>query len=572
MKIAIRNRLGGIFAAIAVGVASLGLAPASATAAVPSAKTLPSEVYLYLSVPSVQELKARFNKTSLSKIQNDPAFADFIKQIESGLEQASKDFERETKMKLKDLLDIPTGEVALTVLKPPRGQVAAIAFVDFGESKKVVNDLLTKLEDAMEKENVDRKVQQAENTEIVVYTFPNENQRGPIKPQFAYFVKGSQFVVSNEISALESVLTRWDGKAPRTLADNRIYKHIMDKCKTGNDEPVFKWYLNPIESVKAGVMAAAEGNPQAAMVLGLMPLLGLNDFRGMGGTGDWAVNGYESVSKSLLYVDQPPQGLLNMFRFPATDLAPPKWVSAKTQTYLAGNWDMNAAYEAVETLVDTFQGAGALDRVIDDLADKPEGPGLHIKKDILDQLSGRFIMTSDGVENIGDEVPKMMFSIGVRDSKKAKDVIAKILKKDGGQTKTRNFRGETIVEFDAGQTTAGLSVVNNAIMISTNVSTLEQVIRGDRTQTPLAESATYRQLAKQFPAKTSFIVYQDIAGQIKLIYETARKGDFDNPEIKVDFTTLPPFEALEKYLPVSGGYTIPDENGVLSISFDQLKK
>lgn len=569
-------RWGGIFALAAVIAATFAPSPVAAQA-VPSAKVLPTDVYLYFSIPSVKELKSRWDKTTFSQIRNDPAFAEFVGQLEENYEKASREFEKETQMKLGDLLDVPTGEVSVALMKPPRGQMAMVGFVDFGKSEDMVDQLLAKLEDAMDEKNAERKVQEFKNTRIVVYKFPGADQeKGPLKPEFSYFVKDTQFVVSNDVSALESVLTNWGGAGDRSFANNRIFKHIMEKCKTGNADPLMQWYVNPIEALKAGVTLAAEGNPQAMMVMGFLPLLGLNDFRGMGGTADWATDGYETISKSMLYVDQPPQGLLNLFRFPAADLSPPNWVGEKTQAYAAANWDVEAAYEAVETLVDTFQGAGALDRIVDDFAEQPGGPGIHIKKDVLDQLSGRFYMVNQGVESIEQNVPKMLFSVGVRNTKAMQDLIAKLTKMDGVPAKPRNFQGETIVEFDAGQATVGLCVVNESIMISSDISLLEAYVRGDRAQKALADSPAYRQIAKDFPAKTSILSFQQTDEQVRVVYEAARKGELGEADIPVEvkdlLSKLPPFEALRKYLPISGGYTVPDENGVLFINVSQMKK
>jgi hypothetical protein len=569
-------RWGGIFALAAVMAAVFAPRPAAAQA-VSSTKVLPSDVYLYFSIPSVAELKSRFEKTSFSKIVKDPAFGEFVGQLEEYYEKASREFEKETQLKLKDLLDLPTGEVSFAVMKPPRGQVAAVAFLDFGKSEDLVDQLLSKLEDALDKENVARKVQEFKNTRIVVYTFPGAaEEKGPIKPEFSYFIKDTQFVVSNEVSALESVLTNWGGEADRSFANNRIFKHIMEKCKPGDAEPLFQWFLNPIEALKAGVTVAAEGNPQAMMVMGFLPLLGLNDFRGMGGAGDWATGGYEGISKTMMYVDQPPQGLLNLFRFPATDLAPPQWVGAKTQAYAGMNWDVEAAYEAVETLVDTFQGAGALDRIIDDLAEREGGPGFHLKKDVLDQLSGRFYMVNQGVESLEQAVPKLMFSVGVRNTKTMQDFVAKIIKTQGVPAKTRNFRGETIVEFDAGQATVGLCVFNNSILISSDISQLEAVVRGDRAQQALADSPEYRMVTKSYPQKTSILSFQQSDDQVKILFEAARKGELGNADIPVEakdlLSKLPPFEAIQKYLPLSGSYAVPDENGVIFVNTSQMKK
>jgi hypothetical protein len=569
------SRLAGAIALVAVLAVALLPRPVAAQA-VSSAKVLPTDVYLYVSVPSVKELKARWDKTQFAQIRKDPAFGDFVGELEELFDKASAELEKETRLKLKDLLDLPAGEVSVALLKPPRGQIAIAGFVDFGTSEDLVDQLLVRLEEALKSENAERKVQDFKNTRLVVYSFPNAQPAGPFKAEFAYFVKDTQFVVSNDVSALESVLTNWDGNADRSFASNDVYSKIMEQCKSDNAEPVLKWFINPIELVKVGLNIAAEGNPQVMMAMGFLPLLGLNDFRGMGGTMDWATGGYETISKSMLYVNQPPQGLLNLFKFPATDLSPPAWVGDNTQAFIAANWDVEAAYEAVETLVDTFQGAGALDRIIDDLAERPDGPKIHIKKDVLDQLSGRFYVINQGVEKIDQAIPKMAFSIGVRNTKTMQDFIAKLIKMPGVPAKTRDFRGTSIIEFDAGQTTVGLAVVNNSIMICTDVTLLEQVIRGDRAQQPLVDSAAYRQITKDFPAKTSILSFQQTDDQLKVIYEALRQGQLQNADLPQEakdvLSKLPEFEAMKKYLPVSGGYTVPDENGVLFISISQVKE
>ena len=576
MKPANLFRRAGAFTLFALALTTFMPTPARAEA-VPSSKVLPDDVYFYFSVPSVQELKARWSKTSFGQIQNDPAFNEFNGQIKELMDKAGREFEQQTKMKIQDLLDVPTGEVAFSVIKPPQGALALVGFLDFGKSEDMVDQLLAKLEDVLKEENADRKVQEFKNTRIVVYKMPGaDQQQGPIKPGFSYFVKDTQFVVSSEVSALESVLNNWDGQGQRTFANNRIFDAIMRKCKSDNEKPVFQYFFDPIGTLKAGMSAFGGENQQAMMVMNLvLPLSGLNDFRGMGGTVDWATGGYETVSKSMLYVNQPPQGLLNLFLFPAADLSPPPWVGENTQTYMGVNWDLEAAYDAIESMVDQFRGAGTLEGMIDNIANEPGGPGIHIKKDIVDQLSGRFHLSMLGVDNLEQEVPKFLASVGVRNTKTMQDLLAKVIKNQNAPVKTRDFRGETIMEIEEGNAKFSLSVFNNAIVFTTDASLLEGVIRGDRTQKPLADSAAYRQMSKTIPAKTSMLTFQDTEGQIKPIYEAARQGKLGNadipPEAKTLLESLPPFEAVKKYLPVTVGYTIPDENGVFSTSISQTK-
>ena len=255
----------------ALALATVLPAPARAEV-VPSAKVLPDNVYFYFSVPSVTDLKARFQKTSFGQIQTDPAFKEFFDQVKEFMDKGGREFEAQTKMKIKDLLEVPSGEVAVSVIKPPQGSLAVVGFLDFGKSEDMVDELLKKLEDAMDAENADRKVQEFKDTRIVVYKLQNPDlEKGPIKPGFAYFVKDTQIVASNEVSALEAVITNWDGKGDRTFANNRVFKAIMEKCKTGNDKPVVEYFFDPIGAVKAAVTAFGGDNPQAMMAVNPLP-------------------------------------------------------------------------------------------------------------------------------------------------------------------------------------------------------------------------------------------------------------------------------------------------------------
>jgi hypothetical protein len=67
---------------------------------------------------------------------------------------------------------------------------------------------------------------------------------------------------------------------------------------------------------------------------------------------------------------------------------------------------------------------------------------------------------------------------------------------------------------------------------------------------------------------------------LEMIYEALRSGkatggadDADGADgeggdkVRIDFSKLPPFSAIREYLPVSGSYVVPDENGVLFVEF-----
>jgi hypothetical protein len=173
-------------------------------------------------------------------------------------------------------------------------------------------------------------------------------------------------------------------------------------------------------------------------------------------------------------------------------------------------------------------------------------------------------------------------ALGVKDAKKAKATLDKVSKMQGIPVKSRDFRGEIIYTMEgipglgASDREMGLTVIQNHLMFSTDVSRLEQVILGDKDRKPLADSAKYKKLAQHFPKETSIQWYQEQEGQMKSLYEMFRSGKAPEaiaatPFAKIiegiDFKKLPEFDAIKKYLPPSGSYGVPHANGAMFVTF-----
>ena len=148
----------------------------------------------------------------------------------------------------------------------------------------------------------------------------------------------------------------------------------MERCHDESGDPTMKFFLNPIGLVQSGLNMAQTIQPQVGMVSPFLPMLGFDKLKGWGGASYVATGDFDSVSKTFVYADSP-TGVLNVFQFPATEITPPKWVSAGVSMYFGGNWNVAGAYTAVEGLVDMFMGRGHLSRLMDQAANA--GPGIH---------------------------------------------------------------------------------------------------------------------------------------------------------------------------------------------------
>lgn len=557
---------------------------------VPTDRLLPPNVSFYLTVPDWEQLKTRWNESLMGRLREEPKMAEFFKDLEGQWKKWSEKTKEKVGLPLEDILSIPGGEVSLAVVTLPGKGPAFIALLDYGEKQEEVEKLLEKAEEALEEAGAKKRESSKNDTTIITYVMAKKGDdddfpaRKPKDNNVSYFQKDSWLVISSETAALEAVLTRWDGKHKQTFADNDVYQYILERVQPKDDtDAALVWYINPLELIRTGVQSAGQGNLQAQMALGFLPALGLDKFKAVGGSYDLSTEEFDGVSRTLLYVDQPPEGLLNVFQFPAIDQAPPKWVPSTASTWYGINWDVAEAYASVEKLVDGFQGAGTFSNLIDDLAKKEGGPKLHLKRDFFDLLSGRMdVYSAPPAEAAGEaeevQLNRTLMSFSLKDTDKMKGTLTKLAATPGFPGMKRDFEGATIFEIRnpvpaAAGGSFGITAADNKLMVSSDVTLLEQVLRNDKDQKPLSDDPEYQQIARKMPTKSSIAGFQRQDAQVKALYDMLKAGQAPIPGTDdIDFTKLPDFSVIQKYLPATGSYAEPDKNGALMVSFTLKEK
>ncbi len=440
--------------------------------------------------------------------------------------------------------------------------------VDYGDNKETIEKLLKKLHDGLDGDIAEHSTEDIKDIKVHVYTFKENTDDNPFK-NLVYFNDESYLVFSTEIDAIKEVLDRWDGDSTDTLANNDIYKYVLERCKEDSNEPSAVWFLSPIGLIQAGIGMAQSVAPQAAFAGAFLPVLGIDKLKGWGGAGYTSTGEFNTITKSFVYVDQPTTGVLNAFQFPATDLAPPKWVPADVSMYVGGNWNIAQAYQAIEGLVDSFNGRGFTAKLLDQAANSEGGPGIHPKKDVLDLLDGKYHLIQSVVAEGDDDEPnaKFLLALDVKDAAKMKNTLAKVSKSEGAQVETREFNGETIFEIEAGQNQIlSLCVSGGHFVLTNDTAALEGMLRSE-SPSSLTQTAGYRKIAKHFPAKVSMISYSNADAQLKSVYQMLKNADNVDFLEGIDLQKLPPFEVIQKYLRPSGSYTVPDKKGALTVGF-----
>ncbi|HUG17329.1 MAG TPA: hypothetical protein VMM56_00025 [Planctomycetaceae bacterium] len=538
---------------------------------IPVEQIVPDKTVAILSVPDVEELKSRFGETVWSDFFDDPEMSFLREKILEVFDESMKGAEQELGISPKKLLEIPTGEISLAVSRISRGKIGVMLSIEYGEDATALEELLAAAEKKFEENKFDLEQRDIEGTTIYCYSPPTDAIANA--ESVCWFQKDGFFVVTNQPAMSEAVLVRWDGKNNAVLSENGSFRYTMERCRTTGGQPAAYWYLDPIGLVQVGLEAGGS-TTQQAMIMAVLPQLGLDRLKAIGGTYDFATEKFEEVSRTFVYAEGPHRGILKMLQAESRPIEPPKWVSAKAESFISLNWDIKGAWSEVRTLVDSFQGAGALDVMLDRLADHPDSPGLHPQKDFIDLLSGTIQFEQTGLDSSALDKPESLIggnivvALGLNDADRMTKVIETLQMAEGSPLKRRAFQGATIYEIDVpNDVSVSLMVSRKTLFLSSDKGRIEQIARGDDNTESLSDSAAFRRLTSEAPESASIwgleqtgLQVERLLDQVKAVLLVLDPGNSSNLENELE--KLPSAEALKKYATDSFFYAIPDERGV----------
>ena len=532
---------------------------------------LPPGVLLHVKFSDVSDLRERLPKTSLGKLYQDESMAKIRDEVQKGFDKASEEANKELGFPLSDLLNLPTGEASFALVQPAGRDLAGVAVMDIGDHKETLDKALGKLDEALTtKGGAKKKTETVEDVEVTVYEIGSEeDSENATKKTFCYFVNDGVFVGGSDFALLEEILGRWDGESEDVLAEQEVYSYIREKTATRSEDEgaAIEWYVDPIGLITAGLNSSEETAMQALMFSSYLPMVGLDKFKGMGGSLDLAQDGYDMHTKTLTYVEQPTSGVLRAFEFPATDLTPPAWVGADAPAYSAMNWDASGAYTALTEMTDAILGKpGTAEQQVAAISKEL---GFHLKDDLIDLLDGQIIFLSDVKADSEPVAQRMLIALKIKDSAKFQETLNTLLAKAGSAVTERDFEGSKVYDISAPDPnmSPALTLSKDNLFVSTHADMLESALRTSREET-LADSKKFQEIKKLFPAKNSMISYSDTAKNLKPYYDMLKSGKLDGvTEGTFNSSLFPDFDKISKYLTISGTYTVPDEKGVYTEGF-----
>ncbi len=531
----------------------------------------------------------------MGKLLADPEVSPLIQEIYGSVLESSQRFEERFDMPLSDALKIPNGEAAIAIL--PSGDPTTPPVVCFMlEAKDNMPQLLDLLEKALNESNLES----AAAKEVGAIRVFNKRPGAAANEGFAYFVDQDVFVGSNSLEYIEYSARVWQGMESehKSLAQKADFVSILSRCTGAQGErPQISFYVDPLSLAKE----LSKENPGAPLIFAMLPPLGIDGIKGFGGSMILAPQDFDSIAHFHVLLGSPRRVILSAVRPAEGPVDPETWVPEDVASYMTVNWKTQPTINAVQELIDTFQGpdtfANAMQAASKEL-------NLDFKKDVLDQIDDRFTIGSIFVRPLRINSQSNFYAVKIKDpvrfeSETLPKIMNKIMERDK-QFEIIDVGSHKVYHRKAdGQTADGprfpdpaATVLDSRLITGDSLQVIERVCEAyDSGEKLLLESIEYKLIRQRIEAQTkglqlsgltmsrpeeSLRTFYDMAADPKNRQRLSEMADM-NPFFKALNTALtkhqlPPFDVIRKHMTPSGGFLSEDDSGLHFMTFGLKRK
>jgi hypothetical protein len=553
-------------------------------------RLLPKDTLLYLRIADMPDLIERFQETSVGRISQDEQVRPLLDHLWGSLVQAAEPLEDLLGVPLQDLLSIPQGETCVALVAPETGFPAVVLLIDAGDRMPALEKILEQAEFALFEQGAVRTVQDLDGTEMVVNALPGGRRR-----EMAFVQRDGTLIIGSNSQVIQAMIDAWDGRPSSRLSENMTFTAIMKRCAGEEDEqPQITFFVDPLEWTKR----IARGNLAGQTVIALLPALGLDGVRGLGGSVALATEQYDNVAHVHLMLDSPRKGVVEILALRGGDLTPEPWVPADAVSYTSLHWDFETSYQALRTLFDAIRGEGALDREVDRRLSAPLG--IPFEQDLLAALDGRVTIVSWMVRPARLNSRSNLLGLKLKDAKAFRRTWQKLVDQFPGQLERQALGGNEYwsirvqrPENDGPdrpllrEPDPAIAILDDYLLLSDSSDLLKHamVTRG-QVSGSLANELDYKLIASRIRRQAGgdtpgMLAFDRPEESLRLLYELAT-GDTTRQQLQARSdenpffgaldgalreNPLPPFAVIARYLAPGGSLITNDATGFHYTSF-----
>ncbi|MBN1911755.1 MAG: hypothetical protein JW818_18585 [Pirellulales bacterium] len=347
-----------------------GLSAACVLGMGPAERLLPNTTKGALLVTNAPDLVKHWEATQLGQLMADPVMEPFAKDLRHQFEDRLSRLHERLGLQVKDLKGVPSGQLAVGLIRPGKEQAALALIVDVRGHTAEATALLNKVTENLKKQNVPPpSEEQIAGSRVMVFDLPKTAEYPAGKA--AYFLNNEVLAASDNVEVLAGILRRQlgQGQPGESLADVPVFQQVMIRCQkdAGQAVPQVRWFLEPLGYVEAiRTMTPKEKLPKRVTILDIMREQGFTAVQGIGGFVDLHVGSYEVLHRTSIYAPPPFQKAplpyvdkvtMRLLTFPnSRQFTPPDWVPNDVAVCTTFYWDTLAAFDNVAPLFNEMFG------------------------------------------------------------------------------------------------------------------------------------------------------------------------------------------------------------------------
>lgn len=579
-------------------------------------RLLPDDTLVYIRLDNADELREQMGDTSIGRMIEDPKMRPFADQFYATASELFDLISEQVGVNLDELLAIPHGQVAFALhpVKPleedekPKIQArededdealkrrkerqerrelysfGATLIIDAGSNIDRLMGIVERFEAEVLKGGHVRRVREIESTDVI-RLLPGRAGQQP----FEFFQKDGTLVIGVGHSTAQDVLNHWLDKSDEpTLADNANFGTIISRCIGAEaTRPQLTFFVDPHAIIDRVIKRS--GSMTAGLFWPVIEDLGASRFKGIGGSSFTGGEIFEGIAHYHIKISPPRDGVLGVLRPEAGETSPPTWVPDSVAGYTSINWDIEKAYENFGKVLDRFQGADSLQRLVETPVDTRLG--LKIQQDLLQNTTGRLVRVTWMEPPTRFNSGVNAFAVEMKDTIKTKAALAQIRDRMPNQLKVESISGQVVYRFpgpgdrfpeNMRRPEPSLMILGDWLVYADSTKFLEKAILTHAGSLPrLVDLPEYNLVVSELGGKLDgeapfLLSFIDGAQGIKVIYDLAKDENSRNlirqagennlvarkfSEL-LDQNELPPFSEFEKYFAPTGFFGYDEADGI----------
>lgn len=551
-----------------------------------SVRLFPDSTIAFGRIANVQEFIASFQATSFGRMFNDAEVQPLMSDLWRGFSSfAEEDVQDGLGMSIGDLLSIPQGEVAIGVAVPEGSQPALMVMIDVGDRLTLAEQVLDLMESDMIADGASESTEEVGDVTLRVYSGVGGADR-----EMVVFVREDVVSLVQDLELAKQMVAAANGEVAddKSLADNRRFTTIMKHCEgTKGERPQLSWFLDPITLLKR----ISQGNFGMTAVVGMLPTLGLDGLKALGGSVIMNTEEFDSISHVHLSLSSPRNGVLAMLALESGETEPEAWVPSDVASYSTFNWNLEETYLSAAKLVDGLNGEGALGRMIERRFSEPLG--IDFETDLLAQLEGRATLITWVEKPARLNSQSMLLGIKLTNPERFRETLLTLTQRFANGLENASFSGiryqrvrqndEVPLAEDIFRRAAPcFGIVGDYFLLTDSENLLQEVMKTSRLSVgkkfsseldfKLIANKIERQVGGKSPA---VLMFSRVEESMQALYDFAQsdgvRGQLsanasENPVFgtlnqSLNNHPLPPFSVLAKYLAPRGAMVTSDATG-----------